>query len=91
MVDIEELIQDTSSEEKLEYLFEGVFPKDQDILLSFFEYNGIEEFKDFMSFGVEDFNQPYSTLETPIQYYPCLLVQLRNFFLAVLVCLHVTG
>jgi hypothetical protein len=47
------------------YLIEFVFPKDQDILLSFFEYNGIEDFEDVMSFDKVDFNQPYSTLDKP--------------------------
>jgi hypothetical protein len=49
----------------LGYLVEFVFPKETDILLSFFEYNGIEDFDDFMSFNEEDLNQPYSTLSNP--------------------------
>jgi hypothetical protein len=49
MVDIEELKSGTSSEGALAYLIEFVFPKDQDILISFFEYNGIEDFEDCMS------------------------------------------
>jgi hypothetical protein len=57
MVDTEELSSGTSSE--------GELDKDQDILFSFFEYNGIEDFKDFMSFDKVDFNQPYSTLDEP--------------------------
>jgi hypothetical protein len=64
MVDIEERSSVTSSEGALAYLIEFVFPKDQDILLSFFKY-GIEDFKDFMSFDKVDFNQPYSTLDKP--------------------------
>jgi hypothetical protein len=55
MVDIEELSSGTSSEGALAYLIEFVFPKDQDILLSFFQYNGIEDFEDFMSFDKVDF------------------------------------
>jgi hypothetical protein len=60
--DIEELSAGTISEGALAYLIEYVLPKDQGIILSFFEYNGIEDFEDFMSF---DFNQTYSTLDKP--------------------------
>jgi hypothetical protein len=35
MVDIEEVSTETKSEGELAYLIEFVFPKDQDILLSF--------------------------------------------------------
>jgi hypothetical protein len=56
MVDIEERSASTSSEGALAYLIEFVFPKDQAILLSFFKYNGIEDFKDIMSFNKLDFN-----------------------------------
>jgi hypothetical protein len=59
MVIIEELSEDTA------YLVKYVFRKDTDILLSSFEYNGIEAFEDFMSFDPVDVNQPYSTLEKP--------------------------
>jgi hypothetical protein len=65
MVGIEEISTGTSSEGALAYLIEFVFPKDQDILLSFIEYNGVEDIKDFMSFDKVDFNQPYSTLDKP--------------------------
>ena len=65
MVDIEELDEDMSSQGALAYLVEFVFPKETDILLSFFEYNGIEDFDDFMSFDEVDLNQPYSTLSNP--------------------------
>jgi hypothetical protein len=65
VVDIEELDEDMSPEGALEYLVEFVFPKETDILLSFFKYIGIEDFDDFMSFNEEDLNQPYSTLSNP--------------------------
>jgi hypothetical protein len=65
MVDIEELDEDLSPEGALAYLVEFVFPKETDILLSFFEYNGIEDFDDFISSNEENLNQPYSTLSTP--------------------------
>jgi hypothetical protein len=62
MVDIEELSEDKSSQGALTYIVEFVFPKDTEILLSFFEYNGIE---DFMSFDAINVNQSYSSLEKP--------------------------
>jgi hypothetical protein len=65
MVDIEELSQDSRSAGALAYLVECAFPKDQDTLLSFFDCNGIEDFKDFMSFHVVAFNQPWCALENP--------------------------
>jgi hypothetical protein len=65
MVDIEEISTGTSSEGTLSNLTEIVFPKDQDILLYFFEYNGIKVFEDFISFDKKDFNQRYSTLYIP--------------------------
>jgi hypothetical protein len=43
MVEIEELDEDMSPEGALEYLVEFVFPKETDIPLTFFEYNGIED------------------------------------------------
>jgi hypothetical protein len=74
MVDIKELSTETSSEGALAYLIEYEFPKDQDILLSFFEYNGIEEFGDIMLFDKVDLINHIALLTNMIHYYLCLLV-----------------
>jgi hypothetical protein len=42
-----------------------VLTSDTDTLISFFEYHGIEDINDFMSFSVEVFGNPYSTLDNP--------------------------
>jgi hypothetical protein len=42
-----------------------VFPQDTDTLLSFFEFHGIEDFDDFMSFEEVDFDKHYSYLSNP--------------------------
>jgi len=49
----------------LVHLLEHVLTSDTDTLISFFEYHGIEDINDFMSFNVEDFGNSYSTLENP--------------------------
>ena len=49
----------------LAHLLEQVLPQDTDTLLSFFEYNGIEDIDDFMSFSDVDFDKSYSTIEDP--------------------------
>ena len=47
-------------------MVEFVFPQDTDTtLLSFFEFHGIEDFDDFMSFEEIDFDKAYSNLDNP--------------------------
>jgi hypothetical protein len=74
--------EDKSSECALSYLVECVFPNNQDILSSFFEYTGIENFEDFMSFDVVDFNQPYRTLENANTLLLLSSSLIKNFFLS---------
>jgi len=49
----------------LVHLLEVVLTSDTDTLLSFFEYHGIEDLHDFMSFNIDDFGNSYSTLDNP--------------------------
>ena len=55
----------TTPQGALVHLLEHVLTSDTDTLISFFEYHGIEDINDFMSFSVEDFGNPYSTLDNP--------------------------
>jgi hypothetical protein len=65
MVDIEEISEEKSPQGGLACMVEFVFPQDTDILLSFFEFHGIEDFDDFMSFDEIDFDKTYSELSKP--------------------------
>ena len=65
MVDIEELDEDMSSQGALAYMVEFVFPKETDVLIDFFDYNGVEDFDDFMSFDEVDLSKTYSKLSNP--------------------------
>jgi hypothetical protein len=81
MADIEELDEGMSPEGALAYSVEFVFPKETDKFLSFFEYNGIEDFDDFMSINEEDINQPYSTFsnnDTLLSLSPALIKKLLS-------------
>jgi hypothetical protein len=54
--------QDFSSSWALAHLTEFVLPTDTDTMLQFFEYHGIQQIDDFMSFDATDFKQKYSDL-----------------------------
>jgi hypothetical protein len=65
MVDFEELSEDMIPQGDLAYMVELVFPQDTDTLLSFFEFYGIEDFDDFMSFEEVEFDKHYNNLSNP--------------------------
>jgi hypothetical protein len=73
MVDIEELDEYMSPEGALAYLDEFVFPKETDILLSFFEYNGIEDLMTSCLLMKKILINIIVLFETLIYYYLCLV------------------
>jgi hypothetical protein len=54
-----------TSEGALLHMLDNVFKADSDSLLSFFEYHGISDINDFMSFTEVDFNSLYRSLDDP--------------------------